>query len=342
MSSRQSPGPTPEPTSSLAPDCGRSPPSSPVGPPTGPSGPRAAPASPSVRPGKVSVSTIQGICGPTSFASSAPAGPLQSWENRLRDRLAMVGSTESALIWREKVTPAGRSISRLAPWTPPTGDSGSTGSPWPTPRANNEGATMTGTDRAGWDLPTKMVTSQWPTPTVRDGEKSPLRALPNDPRRSQLNDKMQAQWPTPTVADVEGGRKTRSGERSGEMLLNGLMGQWPTPRVSAGGGNGKPERMMDGGNCRLEDTIAGVAQWSTPRATDGSNGGPNMSFGAGGTPLPTQMAHSGPTPTGSTAQTGKRGAPNPEFACWLMGWPEEFTCGVLRAIQSFPKSRRRC
>jgi len=28
--------------------------------------------------------------------------------------------------------------------------------------------------------------------------------------------------PTPSVADVEGGRKSRSGERSGELLLNGI------------------------------------------------------------------------------------------------------------------------
>lgn len=34
-----------------------------------------------------------------------------------------------------------------------------------------------------------------------------------------------------------------------------------------------------------------VDAWSTPRASDGEKGGPNMSFGAGGTPLPTQAAH---------------------------------------------------
>jgi hypothetical protein len=38
-----------------------------------------------------------------------------------------------------------------------------------------------------------------------------------------------------------------------------------------------------------------AAQWSTPRATDGEKGGPNQSFGAGGTPLPAQAAQ-WPTP----------------------------------------------
>jgi hypothetical protein len=307
--------------SSPAPDFGKSPQISPDGPQLDLFGQPVAPASLSAPPAKASASKIQGICGPTSFGSSAPAGLLQSWENRLRERLAMVGSTESALIWREKVTPAGRSISRLAPWTPLTGDSGSTGSPWPTPMAGTPA--QNGNNYAGNNDSIRRL-------EVILG----LRETPNGPK---------AQWPTPMVADVEGGRKTRSGERSGEMLLNGLMGQW-----------------------------------STPRATDGSNGGPNMSFGAGGTPLPTQMAkaspwatpsardwkdssgmaaeqdgrnrtdqlprqmvHFGPTPSGLPALTEKRGAPNPEFACWLMGWPEEFTSGVLLEIQSFLKSRRK-
>lgn len=68
------------------------------------------------------VPMIQGICGRTYFELSETRRPqdggfLSLWENRLADRLAMVGSTESALIWQRKVTPAGRSISRLAPST---------------------------------------------------------------------------------------------------------------------------------------------------------------------------------------------------------------------------------
>ena len=68
---------------------------------------------------KNQVETIRGICGPTSFDSPAPSGPLSSWVSRLQARLASIGSTESPLIWREKATPAERSMFRLAPWTPP-------------------------------------------------------------------------------------------------------------------------------------------------------------------------------------------------------------------------------
>ena len=82
---------------------------SPLDPPAGQMtdlfGQPLVPASRSRSQGKVPVPTTHGICGPTSFASPVPSGPLSSWESRLRARLAMVGSTECALIWREKVTP---------------------------------------------------------------------------------------------------------------------------------------------------------------------------------------------------------------------------------------------
>lgn len=44
-------------------------------------------------------------------------------------------------------------------------------------------------------------------------------------------------------------------------------------------------------NSRGEPKLSGqAANWSTPRSSDGAKGGPNMSFGAGGTPLPAQAA----------------------------------------------------
>ena len=82
---------------------------------TAPSGQVRARASRSHPQAKEPVQTTQGIYGPTSIVSSPPTGPLSSWENRLRERLAMVGLTECALIWREKITPAGASISQLVP-----------------------------------------------------------------------------------------------------------------------------------------------------------------------------------------------------------------------------------
>jgi hypothetical protein len=50
-----------------------------------------------------------------------------------------------------------------------------------------------------------------------------------------------------------------------------------------------------------------ASMWSTPRGSDGEKGGPNMAFGAGGTPLPAQAAK-WPTP----ASRDHKGENSPE------------------------------
>lgn len=300
------------------------------------SGPHPAPASRSRRPAKVSASMIQGICGQTWIDSSvAPASeasdPLSLWESRLRDRLATIGSTECALIWRSKDTGLGWSISRLAPWTPPTSASGSTGAPWPTAQA-------------------------------RDGfpPHSPeyvAKHKANGHGMANLNDYLAftaSHWPTPDAAAMNHG-------------CDPVNHQERLDRMKAKHGNGNGAGMTIG-------FMLAASHWATPRASDGEKGGPNMSFGAGGQPLPAQMhqatwrspnvveakggtrngpgqvqlkhqlartAPLGPEQTGSSATTAKRGAPNPDFAFWLMGWPAEFRRGVLAAIASIPSSRRK-
>lgn len=257
------------------------------------------------------------------------------------------------------------------------------------------------------DAPISEIASigaPWPTVTASNKARSEEFAKGRAPNLAEI-----ATWPTPAVADVTGGRKTRSGDRSDEMLLNGLLtASWATPR-QGNGGFGNPTRATDG-KARLEDQIySGV--WSTPRASDGEKGGPNQSFGAGGQPLPAQMhqatwstvrtsnvnatltgtvraerdlttqmhqASNWPTPSardwrsdrsqqtseeiygtkgrplsrtileasgeiqnGSPATIIKRGAPNPEFAFWLMGFPDAWICGALRAMRSFRKKPRK-
>lgn len=52
-----------------------------------------------------------------------------------------------------------------------------------------------------------------------------------------------------------------------------------------------------------------AGSWGTPRASDGEKGGPNMSFGAGGTPLPAQAAN-----WGTPRVTTNGGIGNPDRA----------------------------
>lgn len=316
---------------------GATPQGSPDGPTTGRSGRVRAPASRSASRAKAQVSTTRGICGPTSFASSVPAGPLSSWESRLRARLATVGSTECSLIWREKTTPAGASISRLAPWTPPTSDSDSTGSPatWPTPEAGAFGSTdmeqllerraeyqkKYGNNGFGLTLGQSMSLAHWPTPAAADlagGRSNPEGTSPT----GQRPDGKKAQVGLPAVMKEASPRATPTAR------------DWKSGHAS--------EATLNRNARPLNEQMQ--ATWSTPRASDGEKGGPNMTFGAGGQPLPAQIyatAPSGPTTNGSSATTEKRGAPNPAHPCWLMGYPAAWLSGADSATPSSRNSRRK-
>lgn len=224
-----------------------------------PSGPQAAPVSRSRRQAKEPEPMIQGICGRTYIGSSVPEGPLSRWESRLRERLAMVGSTESALIWRLKVSPQGQSISRLAVSTRHTNGTGNTG-----------------------------PQSTWSTPRATDGEKG-----------------------GPNMSFGAGGQPLPA-----QMHQNGDYWRAPTAGEKRGGSYSDPEkakaRIASGHTVNLEDQV--------------------VAYG---------MEPTGPTPNGSNAPTEKRGAPNPIFAFWLMGFPDAWISGALAAMQLYRKPRRK-
>jgi hypothetical protein len=289
------------------------------GPTTAPSGPAPAPASRSRSRAKAEVSTTNGTCGPTSFASSVPAGPLSSWESRLRERLAMVGSTECALIWREKTTPAGASISRLAPWTPPISGSGSTGAPWPTPTSLS------------------FKDSHQPGNCASMNKTMALAFGP---------------WPTPAAADLAGGRTNPPGTSPTGLRPDGTKAQiglpaamkdaastWSTPRASDGE-KGGPNQSFGAGGQPLPAQMHG-AFWGTPEASDVQKHSENphtvlrrISKGQqvalnAHMALTDATARSGAEAIGSYATIkSSAGSPNPAFPCWLMGYPPEWLSGA--------------
>lgn len=214
------------------------------------------------------VPTMSGICGPTSFASLTPAGPLASWENRLRERLATLGSTESPLIWEVVATPAGRLISRLRPWTPHKSGSGSTGpesdaTRWPAPTAEDFArsdetiakvqairlarAGQTTTPLYLGDVMRRVPeeAAAWSTPRASDGEKGgPNQSFGAGgiPLPSQMNKEANAA-PWPAVQANSAGNSSRSGDRKDELLSagndagergRGLLGDGEEQRRGAG------------------------------------------------------------------------------------------------------------
>lgn len=166
-------------------------------------------------------------------------------------------------------------------------------------------------------------------------------------------------WPTPSAAASEQGKNEPDGKR-GQTLIGAAQwqawGYWPTASARDWkDGQASPETHAR--NSRPLNEVA--TPWSTPRSTDGDKGGPNMSFGAGGTPLPAQAVAFWATPTisrGAERGQERKGelklvgqaeqfqsslpAPptstdgpkssipildsprlNPRFVSWLMGWP---------------------
>lgn len=67
-----------------------------------------------------------------------------------------------------------------------------------------------------------------------------------------------------------------------------LVNAWPTPASRDMKGANGADRLENGtGRLHLDQLPNFVAHiWATPRSSDGAKGGPNMTFGAGGTPLP--------------------------------------------------------
>lgn len=323
--------------------------------PTSTSGLDPARVSLSARRDGAKVPTILGICGPTSFASSTPAGPLASWENRLRERLAMVGSTESPLIWEARVSPAGQSISRLRPWTPRRSGSGSGGlrSTWPAPMAAEPDADPLLRDQR------RLVAKQRHKGKTGNGlgfsTSELMRRAPD-----QL-----APWPAVQASAASAGHTSRSGDRKDELLLQGMMREnspvspWAPPmaRDKAGANSAAHtarQKAKGHGLTQLNDQMyqTSARPRAAPRAGDWRSGsslvGAN-SLRPGGSMLPEQMTETqaptspegpgGPAPTGSCATTRNRGgSPTPAHPCWLQGFPAVWLLGAAWATQSASRS----
>jgi hypothetical protein len=147
-------------------------------------------------------------------------------------------------------------------------------------------------------------------------------------------------WQTPVADDAVDRTKGKFNSR-GEPKLSAQAIQnhslWPTPTTRDHFPPHTPEyiarkKAQGHGMSNLNDA---ASLWPTPKATDHKSSGyqqkdgniwPTLSGATGAAALP-----------GSIASTEKRGQLNPEFVCWLMGFPAEWDAC---APTEMPSTRR--
>ena len=216
---------------------------------------RAIPARTTALPESGPVPMGQGSSPPRSAALPPSAGLMLSSERTCRGT-RVDNSKPSSRHWSDWATALRQEYSvRPKPATP---CGASDCSSWPSPMAGAAGtedynaAGNSDFSRKEMELAEAMLAQARPAPRSSDTNGAGAHGDGGMDLRT-----MASEWEAPSVAVVDGTRLTRGGERSNELLLTG-------------------------------QAVQASLNWSGPRATDGEKGGPNMSFGAGGTPLPAQ------------------------------------------------------
>ncbi len=234
-----------------------------------------------------------GTCGPTGTTSSRSAALQQSLESRLRPLLT--GSDLCEVIWKPWTTPWGQSLwkPRARVRTTFATDIGS----WPTPKVTDaRQASQQYTPERGMGLSPMVLqtmASPWATPTSRDHKDGP--PCLNVPVNGLLGRQV---WPTPTSSSHATEDYNEAGNSAGLVAIRKhALATWGTPSAQEPGGTAE---------MALERKRRSIA--------NGSSMGVSV----------THLSHQIQSSNGSSAPTEKPGALNPEFVCWLMGYPPEW------------------
>jgi hypothetical protein len=147
-----------------------------------------------------------------------------------------------------------------------------------------------------------------------------------------ISDSGSTGWPTATRQDAGGSRSLGyGGQRFMTLTDAARMTGWPSPNTPSGGPNSRKTASHRGG-MDLEGA-AKFAGWATPTGRDHKDGESTLE----NTPINSLL---GRLVSLSVASTENRGALNPAFSRWLMGFPPEWDDCAATATRSSRKSRR--
>ena len=281
-------------------------------------GPEAAPVNLSPRQAKEQGWMTSGTYGPPSTTTSKHVARHASMESRLRARTALVGSTLYSQIWKQAITPSGRSIPRLRAVGRRISGKDSASAPtildlpqvgYNTPRATD--GSNGGPNQAGGALSADVSLTGWATAKARDEQMA---------RRS----------PEAAYRFLE--RPQKSSELGIEVHLTGWATAQARDHFPAHSDAYIAEKKAQGhGMANLNDQVM-LSGWTTAAARDWKDSGVDITPRSDNgkdrfDQLPRQAVLSGwPTPmAGTPAQNGNNEAGNNDSSrktvAVLSGWP---------------------
>jgi hypothetical protein len=178
----------------------------------------------------------------------------------------------------------------------------------------------------------------WPTP-VADDAPDREKGKVNSRGEPKLSGQVKALWPTPKAADGRGNVYEATENRRSELRKAAAQALWPTPTTLASAKNGNNEAGNSAGLVAIRNHA--MAMWPTPTANDWKGSGPTTIRSDGQDRTFDRMDYAterGHAHLGSSEPTEKPGALNPQFVCWLTGYPPAWESCAPSATRSSRKS----